>query len=140
MSLSGVDKLGDELGRIKQEQEVIELNLSPDDAEGFTAVAFFESLRLTGNIQLYSRRMSNVLIVEHPTYGVVETGAYPVGPFCVLDHPTWAVLDDCMLAETGDAYERTLLSTIDISTNTQYISTLLDIPITIPIIFMEIIA
>jgi hypothetical protein len=69
-----------------------------------------QKLAISGTVKVESRKMSYVLIPEHPVYGEVEV--YPVGPFCILDSLRWGIIGDCILGDRDiDQYELTLLGT-----------------------------
>ena len=69
-----------------------------DNQTGLTLIEFIVAFVLTG-----------VMIVGHPVYG--EVGAYKIGPYCIVSHPVWAMVNDCLVASSADVYEKTLLNT-----------------------------
>lgn len=117
MALDGVSKLGSFIGEIKSDQGTLQENISPNEENPIDTLFFSERLQTSSVVSLFQSRMSDVLIVQHPIFGVIETGAYPIGPFCVLDHPKYAFLDDCMLADTGEEFEKTQMNMYDVDSN-----------------------
>lgn len=113
MSLNPTKQLGKMLSNTNKEVETVKENIHPDDPSAVFPIFIRENVGLEGTVKLYNRRMEGVYIVGHPVYG--EIGAYPIGPLCVLNHPFWAFLNDCILGDRDeDQYERTLIQTINI--------------------------
>lgn len=128
MALSETSKLAGTISTLKTEQDDIKENIAPDSSEALNSLQFSENIRITGNLTVTKRRMSNVYQVGHPTFGAIGSlgitapismpvefpEGYPIGPWCILGHPEWAMLSDCLIADNADNYERTLLNTYTI--------------------------
>ena len=129
MVLNSGKELGKTIASQQKQIDSLKQEISPNDPSASFPLFTIDSIKLEGTWEVYKRRMSGIFIVANPIYGLVEgsaatisipitvplafTGgvsAYPIGPFCILDHPIWANLDDCLLGDRDiDQYERTLL-------------------------------
>lgn len=127
MTFNDAGNIGKVIRQHSKDISMLKQNINPDDPYAQLFVPFSEQLRITGNIEIYQRRMEGVFIVGHPVYGqiLIDGGlsmpvllpatfepeiGYQIGPICILDHPFWAFLNDCILGDRdADQYERTLI-------------------------------
>ena len=126
MVLNSARDLGKTIARQQKDIDQIKQDLNPNDPSASFPLFTSEQVQVTKSLEIYKRRMTGVFIVGNATYGVIggtasatfpltfpltfSGGSYQIGPICILDHPEWAFLDDCILGDRDlDQYERTLL-------------------------------
>ena len=134
MAIDSVSLLGKEIGTIKKEQGEIKENINPDSAEAIDGLEFNEAFKLKGTLDIYKKGMIKVLWVGNDKYG--EVGLYPVGPYCVLDHEDYGMLDNCLLTDGSDVYSNHIYKTYDLITGEliyAYTEQYITMPITMPL-------
>jgi hypothetical protein len=132
MALDSISKLGQKLGGTQRDVEELQQNVSPDEVTPIDNIRLSESIRFTGTLTVSKLRMSNIWQVGHPEFGVITDDdgyideeqtlmGYLIGPWCILSHPVWCYLDDCLLSdENEDVYEKTFMSEYDIHKNVNF--------------------
>jgi len=108
MVLSSAKSLGKTIANQQKQIDNLKQEISPNDPSASFPLFTTEQIKITKSLEIYKRRMTGVYIVGNAVYGEIE--AYPIGPLCVLNHPKWSFLNDCLLGDRDiDQYERTLL-------------------------------
>lgn len=77
MSLNPVKELGRELGKIKQEQDVTNSNISPDETVEQDQIVSIETLKLGGALSIIKWTYDGEsFILDHPVYGELDSSVY----------------------------------------------------------------
>lgn len=95
-------EVGRIIGGIARQQSNLQENISPDEADAQLSTLNTEELKLPGVLTVTKRTIVGIMVVGHPTYGVV--GGFPIFVPFILGHSTWGVL--------GEGYLPILTSTL----------------------------
>ena len=109
MSLDSTSQVAQVINSIASEQQDIKESYA-DEGDASFLMAPFESVKMTGEVDVYKRTISGVLVVGHVVYG--EVYVYPVFMPMTLGHPVWGVLGSGYLSGTA-TYDKLLVETIN---------------------------
>lgn len=90
MGLSNSEELGRAIANSLNTGQQIKQDVIPAEIINSMLIAPIDGLQVTLDVTGYRRVMSNILVVEHPVYGVVNK--FPVFSPMVLGHPIWGIL------------------------------------------------